>query len=1259
MGLRDKSIQFIRRLSVFYLLLIVLMFCFGLYFFNYVPRNKNGLNESGQRSLIQLSTNFMQKSFDIRDIFDRTDSIQDLINKKGSYRYLNANIPYTLDRSYTDPAEKTSPPKSSGPFICKNRLGEWCLQYSADSLPPETIILIRMKDFIKPLLEGRDDIFDTYMLFKDDGPSGSGSSINLDILYRDDELSTSGMINADSLLKTQKNSDFSGIVDLSIAGAAYKLFIRPFDFYHQHVYLAGLIAKNNYDKRVQSTPLNFIPYSIVLFLLIVISMPFLKIYLLSPGERINARDVLGAALSFFVGSSILVLVVFYIFINIFTKMTFNNRLEKFGDRLHSDMENEFRQANKQLWQYDSIYNTLDPEEKKVLVYRQKDTGTRNKVYNMLLPASYYNISRLFWIDSTGNTIAKWNPFNFNAPLSSVRNFDIWKIFQRQVPPDSSYINSERNIIYTGKSNTTGEFQVYIAKPLRRSITDTGGHLVNSVNISLAIFLNSGTRPVIPVGFGFCLIDQAGRILMDADEHRNLTENLLKETGDNAHLRHSIQYKNEAIIDNVQLYGQPCEMKVLPIQGQPLHLVVYYNKRLLTNNILRLLDFTIETLSCIYIALGICILLSGLISFFTPTRLRFRLNKLEWVRYSTANKNAYAFLKVYYKFLAILTVVLFLFILFGRLDMRGLFYISIVLPFYSVLAFILAGTRSLPGDDLQKLKKYFQPFLHAELSILLVTLSILFCLTVTNIVCLSFFKNDLSFVPGSKFLFILFQVLAILGLLLTRRFARKKQAMLTRKERSTGRIVIDQLFSRPNYIISLCLAIMLIGVLPTLGVLTYGFNSEKIQYKKNKLLKIAKNSEERCLYLTSKVIPAYRPLVRTRFAQNYFDSLLFRSGMYFTERDSVAYRSEGQMDSLAAQGEANGEISDQPYSHLMDNYYIHTGQDHDTYSITGMADDDSWQFYTSRDSLDWINLKYKNRIAQRMGYQFVTRSSIQNPLIDFIHLPFIAILLFSILILSFIAWFNWLIKGTTDRLFLFTFTRDCSPDRGDNLLMKYLADPRCCSEPPVPASAGIQSGIKFSGPPSPDARSPFTPHTFYEGFIELTAPEFETYRSPKERETIILNNEQRFEPLYDCIWNALPVEEQYILYDFCLDGYTNYKNRDILNTLIDKGILTLKEDAFKPFSLSFRDHVLSRRNSEALSQLITEKSSGGFWSSLRIPLLTLVAVVAIFAAFTESDFTNQLTALLTSLLALFPLVLKFLENFRTAHPDKEKKATDEA
>lgn len=1328
MGLRNKSIQFIRRLSVFYLLLIVLIACFGLYYFNYVPNNKNALNQWGQRSLNQLATNFTKRGADVRSIFDSA-ILSSLQKKEGSYRYLNSNIAYNLDKISLDSAGRAAWRKNPVPFMGKDRAEQWCIQYHADSLAGDSGVYIRVKDFISPLLEGRDDIFDRYMLFRDTDKGTQGKPINLEVLYRDEQLSSSAMINADTLLRSQKNSDLSGVVELTISGTVYEVFIRPFDFYQQHMYLAGLISKTNYEKSAQSTPLNFIPYSIVLFLVIFISMPFLKIYLLSPKERINAGDVLTAALSFFVGSSIFVLVLFYLFITFFTKVTFNHRLDKFGKELHADITSELRLANDQLWKYDSIYSRLDDSAKKVLVYRNTSDSIKNSVNTAFTPTSYFNISRVFWIDNAGNTIAKWNPFNFDARLSSVKTAEFFRILQRQTPTDSSFVSSDRNVIYSGKSNVTGEFQVYLAKPLRRLIADTGGHPVNSLAITMALFPNSSIRPVIPAGFGFCVIDREGRILMDADEHRNLTENLLEETGDNAQLAHSIQYKSEAIIDNIILYGQICQMKVLPLHGQPLSVVVYYNRRLLTNNILRLLHFTMETLLYIFLGLGACVFISGLSSFFTSTRLRFRLYKMEWVRYSTANRNAYAFTRVYYWYLTVLTTALFLVIQLAGLDMRTLFYTSLVLPFYAVWAFIFSGLGAIPGS-LEKCKKYVTSFLKTESSVLVAASSILFCLILINCLLFPYYKNDFHFRTGSIWLFFLFQALAILGLLVTRPLARKKEMAQKIKERKgTNKRLNERDFSRPNYIVSLCFAIVLIGVLPTLGVLTYGFYSEKIQYKKNKLLKIAEDAEQRDFYLTTKVLPAYKPVVRARLAtHSYFDSLLFQSGMYLTEKDSAIYSplppashpvhpvaaadkapvhkiaanssvtairdtasthpiaanssvppthdtksallaadnssvpeapdtialhavsataslpadtTPSQSVALAAgsrpspaantvQGSfptptpRNTELADEPYAHFMDHRFIRTSQEYDSYSITGNADDSSWQFYTTHDMHDWINLSYRNRVAERRGYQFLARSSIQNPLIDFINLPFFGVILFALLTLILIVGFNWLIKGTADRLFLFRFAREHDPDRGDNLLVKFLGHPDC--RPKIPAT----------GP------------NLYKGFMELTAPEFSTDLSVKDRETLILSHESRFATLYDCIWNTLPAEEQFILYDFCLDGYTNYKNKEILNKLMDKGILLLMDDAFKPFSLSFRNHILSKKDSPAFNKIIAAGNTGGAWTALRIPILTIVAVIAIFTAFTQSDFTNKLTAFLTSLLALFPLVLKFLENFRAGN-----------
>src|SRR5882757_4285966 len=135
---RDRSIQVIRKLSIFYLLLIVLIICFGLYYFNYVPRNRDQLNEWGQRSLNQLASNFTKKSTDIKAIFDSASrngsNIDSLKATRGSYRYLNSNIPYKLEGVNPDSPKKTSPAGHLPPYIGKDREEQWCINYSTASL---------------------------------------------------------------------------------------------------------------------------------------------------------------------------------------------------------------------------------------------------------------------------------------------------------------------------------------------------------------------------------------------------------------------------------------------------------------------------------------------------------------------------------------------------------------------------------------------------------------------------------------------------------------------------------------------------------------------------------------------------------------------------------------------------------------------------------------------------------------------------------------------------------------------------------------------------------------------------------------------------------------------------------------------------------------------------------------------------------------------------------------------------------------------
>ncbi|MEJ7678407.1 MAG: hypothetical protein WKG06_11215 [Segetibacter sp.] len=53
---------------------------------------------------------------------------------------------------------------------------------------------------------------------------------------------------------------------------------------------------------------------------------------------------------------------------------------------------------------------------------------------------------------------------------------------------------------------------------------------------------------------------------------------------------------------------------------------------------------------------------------------------------------------------------------------------------------------------------------------------------------------------------------------------------------------------------------------------------------------------------------------------------------------------------------------------------------------------------------------------------------------------------------------------------------------------------------------------------------------------------------------ILRIQHLLTPGYNAIWEGLKSDEKFLLYDFALDGYTNYKNVDILYRLYQKGLI---------------------------------------------------------------------------------------------------------
>src|SRR4030095_7588495 len=88
---------FIRRLSVFYVLLIILFSLFLIYYYYYVPQNESEFNDRAHRELKRLVDNFVQRHKDLQNTFSQVrGDDSNFHHKTGSYEKLNENIPYEI-----------------------------------------------------------------------------------------------------------------------------------------------------------------------------------------------------------------------------------------------------------------------------------------------------------------------------------------------------------------------------------------------------------------------------------------------------------------------------------------------------------------------------------------------------------------------------------------------------------------------------------------------------------------------------------------------------------------------------------------------------------------------------------------------------------------------------------------------------------------------------------------------------------------------------------------------------------------------------------------------------------------------------------------------------------------------------------------------------------------------------------------------------------------------------------------------------------
>jgi hypothetical protein len=111
-------------------------------------------------------------------------------------------------------------------------------------------------------------------------------------------------------------------------------------------------------------------------------------------------------------------------------------------------------------------------------------------------------------------------------------------------------------------------------------------------------------------------------------------------------------------------------------------------------------------------------------------------------------------------------------------------------------------------------------------------------------------------------------------------------------------------------------------------------------------------------------------------------------------------------------------------------------------------------------------------------------------------------------------------------------------------------------------------------------------------------------------------------------------------------------------LLSKGLIVVEECNLHIFNSSFRNFILTTVDSKELAHLQMLHNKHSNWSSLQTPLLIVVLVVFVFLAIAQEGLYSRVIAIISSVAAGIPALLKILSMFGTTNGRDTKNTSQE-
>lgn len=357
---------------------------------------------------------------------------------------------------------------------------------------------------------------------------------------------------------------------VELAGVSYRAYIDQLGFVGMDstkLYLVGLVMQDQYRAETNRTnPLIVVMLAMVV-VLVLISFPLLKFWLINELEPFRRRDSIMASVSVVLGVPLMVVLLL---------STWEHTEYRFGEAYRDlrDVRGAIAEAfleevatmRQMLVRFDEGVG-IDAE---VEAFLRGDTQARaRQMMDDALGVDYPMFNEMLWMDEEGLRQKMLTSYNFVDPgsLPSVKRREYFQA----IVEDKAWQADSLGTLYLQSiiSWATGQKEAVLSIPSHRTVD---GKKMQAAAISSS--MASVFDVVMPSDLDFAIVDGTGEVLFHSQMERNHAENLLVETQQEQGVQQLLQTSIRMDPQRARYRGHPVYMTGQRLGGLPLYVVVY-------------------------------------------------------------------------------------------------------------------------------------------------------------------------------------------------------------------------------------------------------------------------------------------------------------------------------------------------------------------------------------------------------------------------------------------------------------------------------------------------------------------------------------------------------------------------------------------------------------------------------------------------------------------------------------------------------------